>query len=757
MTTAGTGWLNDHMKRSGTPLLAVLLFGLEAGALAQRQPHIGYVYPAGGQQGTTLTVTVGGQSLEGVTSAYVSGKGIRTTILKYEHQVTPQAQDELAKRLAQLREKRQKTGSLSAAEEKLAEEIRTTLTRFGRQLANPALNQFVTLQFRLAPDAPIGKREVRLGTSAGLSNPLGFWVGALPEFSKKDWKNVPKARGSMDPALDPSPMEMKITTPAVVNGQLQPGGVDRYRFKGRQGQPFTALVSARGLLPYLPDAVPGWLEATVRVLDAAGAEVPFEEGDHSLPDCAVFCNLPRDGEYLLEIRDSLYRGREDFVYRITVGELPFVTGWFPLGGKAGSQPLVALSGRNLSRGDMPLDLRQLPPGTYPFVVTNAVGPSRSLLFAVDTLPECLEREPNDLPASAQPVTLPVIVNGRIDAPGDVDVFEFKAEAGEKIVAEVLARRLGSPVDSFLRLTDSAGKQLAFNDDYEDKGAGLDTSHADSYLSATLPETGTYFLHLGDTQHGGGSNYVYRLRISPPRPDFELRVAPSSLNVRGGTSVALTVAALRKDGFDGEISLALKNAPDGFVLSGARVPAGEDKVKMTLTVPPVPHPEPLTLHIEGRAVIAGREAIRPGVPADDLMQAFSYRHLVPAQELKVAVWGDRVAQNPPKILTRAPLKIPCGGTARIEVDVPASSRMGEVRIELDGAPEGITIENVTHAGENTTLVVRADAAVVKPGHKGNLVLQAFAEHPPESAGEKRQPNRRGIFLGALPALPFEVGP
>ena len=52
--------------------------------------------------------------------------------------------------------------------------------------------------------------------------------------------------------------------------------------------------------------------------------------------------------------------------------------------------------------------------------------SNRVPFAVDTLPECLEKEPNNDPETAQAVTLPVIVNGRIDAPDDVDVFRSKA-------------------------------------------------------------------------------------------------------------------------------------------------------------------------------------------------------------------------------------------------------------------------------------------------------------------------------------------
>ena len=63
--------------------------------------------------------------------------------------------------------------------------------------------------------------------------------------------------------------------------------------------------------------------------------------------------------------------------------------------------------------------------------------------------------------------------------------------------------------------------------------------------------------------------------------------PSSINVRAGASVPLTVYALRKDGFSGEIALALKDAPAGFALSGGRVPAEQDQVRLTLTVPPTP--------------------------------------------------------------------------------------------------------------------------------------------------------------------------
>jgi hypothetical protein len=201
----------------------------------------------------------------------------------------------------------------------------------------------------------------------------------------------------------------------------------------------------------------------------------------------------------------------------------------------------------------------------------------------------------------------------------------------------------------LKLTDATGRQLAYNDDYEDKGSGLETHHADSLITAAVLENGTYYLYISEAQQKGGAEYAYRLRISTPRPDFELRVVPSSINVRGGASVPLTVYALRKDRFSNEIALFLKDAPAGFTLSGGRVPANQDQVRLTLKAPPTPLKEPLSLCLEGRAEIRGRQIVRPAVPAEDMMQAFIYRHLVPVKDLKIMVIGRGKSEAPMKSL------------------------------------------------------------------------------------------------------------
>jgi len=71
------------------------------------------------------------------------------------------------------------------------------------------------------------------------------------------------------------------------------------------------------------------------------------------------------------------------------------------------------------------------------------------------------------------------------------------------------------------------------------------------------------------------------------------------------------------------------------------------VKLTLTVPPSPMGRPVSLQFEGRATVASREVVHPAVPAQDMMQAFEYRHLVPSQELDVAVTGRSSNKRSPR--------------------------------------------------------------------------------------------------------------
>lgn len=735
--------------------------------IGPRDPHIGYIYPAGGQKGDDFEVAVGGQFLDGASDVVFSGEGVEVTVVEHTKPLTQKEINQLRNKLQEAREqlqaknkKEKRRGNyrdflkiaeemgVSAAEVQALSELRKKLNDPKRQV-NPQLAETVTLHVKLAPDARPGKRELRLMTAAGLSNPLSFQVGKLPECCETE---------PNDTAADTGIPER---LPVVINGQILPGDVDRFSFAAEKGARLVVAASARELIPYLADAVPGWFQATLVLYDAEGGEVAYADDYQFHPDPVLFHEVSESGRYVLEIKDAVYRGREDFVYRITLGEVPFVTSVFPLGGRDGDRTAVELTGWNLPVSRLLLDAEEKGPGILPISVRRKQATLNRVPFAIDSLPEALEAEPNDGPESATRVEVSRIVNGRIDRPGDWDVFRFDARAGDEIVAEVEARRLNSPLDSVLELTDAQGRQLAVNDDHEDKGEGLTTHHADSRLNVTIPMDGAYYLRLGDTQGKGGTAYGYRLRISPHQADFELRVVPSSINMRAGTTKLITVYALRRDGFSGDVALRLKDAPPGFALSGGWVPGDQDQVRLTLTVPPFPREGLFRLQLEGLAEIEGREIRRPAVPAEDMMQAFIYHHLVPANELMVAVTGAGRSRGALKLMDEDPVELPVGGTARVRLSVPngprASNRsfLGQIRLALNDPPDGIAIEEDTPIRSETVIALTTDAEAVQPGRKGNLIVDVFMERTASSRGGKPQAAKRRIPLGTLPAIPFEV--
>jgi hypothetical protein len=783
------------------------------GQSSTNKPQIGYLYPAGGQQGTVFQVTAGGQFLRGATDVYICGEGVHAKVIKYIRPLRNLQKEQrqlLQKRLKEVREKRlaelspaarrramlsKKAAAKRAADKPAASKQQDAAkapevklpdhpllydldSKSLRELAhitnvlffpraklqlNRQLAEMVLIEITIDPDAPPGKRELRLATKTALTNPMVFQVGLLPEIRELEPNNKEAYPALPNLAKVPRlPKEKPLELPVLLNGQIMPGDVDRFRFRGQQGQKLVIETQARSLIPYLADAVPGWFQTTLALYDARGNEVAFEDDYRFNPDPVLFYEIPQDGEYELEIRDSIYRGREDFVYRVTVGEQLFITQMFPLGGKAGVKTVASIDGWNLPKTHLPLDTQ--PGGDCVRRTAYHEGNrlSNSVPYAVDTLPECKETESNDTMKDAQPIDLPRIINGRIDRPGDIDVFEVQGRAGDKVAAEVYARRLNSPLDSLLRLTDASGRVLEWNDDHVIKDShlhkdmmGLVTHHADSYLLAELPKNGSYYVHLADSQHHGGQAYGYRLRIAPAEGDFALRVTPSSLSVRAGGIVPFCVHALRKDGFDGEIEVALKEQKTGFEFQGARIPPGRDRVRMTLTAPPKAPDQPVALRVEGCAKINGRTVSRSAAPADDVMQAFLYRHLVPAQELLVAVQKSKWPAPPMKLAGPSPARIVAGGSAQVRIKTRRSQALREMQLELNEPPEGVTLHDVTVVPEGLAFELKADKDAVHSGFADNLIVEVFREFTPKQQKGKPAPQKRRYSMGVLPAIPIEI--
>ncbi|HEY3417027.1 MAG TPA: hypothetical protein VGM23_09110, partial [Armatimonadota bacterium] len=439
--------MTAHLKiciLAGMVACAIAAWGAPVGL----DPYIGYVYPAGGQQGTTFQVVTAGQRLQNVKDIYVTGNGVHAKVVSYVGANGPlnmAQQEELKRRLKEIADKRWpgREGNRRAKQQPPAQtapvqqapfatnttppapatptqpspatkppvmlpdfpELRNLEQLTPKQLRavaekfldkarrpKPPMAEEVTLEVTIDPAATPGDREFRLRTPLGLTNPMIFQVGTLPEQCE------PESKDTAEP-LPPS------NTPVVLNGQIMPGEVDRFPLQLHRGQQLTLVAEARYLIPYLADAVPGWFQAVMALYDPSGKEVAFQDDCGFDPDPIITYQVPQDGVYRVEIRDSIYRGRQDFIYRIVIGEPAQLRALFPSG----------------SRGGVVWGLPSMPQGHPDTAVWG------------DKLPRSAEVEPNETLPQAKSVLLPRVIDGCISRPGDIDVYQFTGRAGDEVV------------------------------------------------------------------------------------------------------------------------------------------------------------------------------------------------------------------------------------------------------------------------------------------------------------------------------------
>ena len=141
------------------------------------------------------------------------------------------------------------------------------------------------------------------------------------------------------------------------------------------------------------------------------------------------------------------------------------------------------------------------------------------------------------------------------------------------------------------------------------------------------------------------------------------------------------------------------------------------------------------------------------PAEDMMQAFLYRHLVPAQEMLVAVTNPKRPAPPLALKPEGTVRIPLGGTAQVLVATPPRPMLQNVRLVLGDPPKGISLQELTVVPQGLQFTLKAEAGTV--GYKDNLIVQTFLEVEGQPQDGKPAKQRQRNELGPLPAVPFEI--
>jgi hypothetical protein len=446
----------------------------------------------------------------------------------------------------------------------------------------PAGDNAAKAKLAIAADCRLGLFGMRVRTATGISNLQLFSVGALAEVNEAEPNNEFEK---------PQQINMDVT----INGVVENEDVDYFVVEAKSGERITAEVE--GLrLGY------SFFDPYVSILDEGRFEL-VNSDDAALVRQDGVCSVvaPKDGKYIVQIRESAFGGSGECRYRLHVGRFPRPTAVIPSGGKPGATVEVRWLGDVLGERTEKITLPAEMSREFALVTHDDRGFSPSgNAFKLSPLDNAVEVEPNNERPQATPFTAPLAVHGVIEKAGDVDHFKFAGKKGQVFDVRVLARQLRSPLDSVLEVfRASNGQGIGGNDD---------SGSPDSYLRVTLPEDDEYLVVIRDHLGKGGPDYAYRIEVAPPQPAITMglperqQYVAHTLAVPQGNRMALLVSASRAD-WGGDLNVNFAGLPEGVAVETETMTANRTVIPVLFTAPDSVQPAGALVDVVGKPVDA----------------------------------------------------------------------------------------------------------------------------------------------------------
>ena len=504
----------------------------------------------------------------------------------------------------------------------------------------------------------------------GISNPRAFAVSSLVEAVNKGGNT---SAGAAAP----------IGVGQVMNAVAEANAVHYYKLSLKKGQRALVRMEARAL------------DSRMQPL------MVLMDGDRMLGRDAEVIDFtaPGVGDFLIKVHDFTYRGGAEFFYRLTVDSWPQIDFVAPAVGVAGERGKYTLFGRNLPGGkpapgvrigghpleqlsveiEAPRDLwHEGPFGCVPstaalldgfdFRLHGDGGFSNPVRIGFASGPVRLK----DAASSAQQkISVPCEVVGRFRAREMADCYTFDAAAKSVLWIEVFSNRLGFPTAPFLLIQrvaedeKGAEKVIDVQEAYESAvnlgGPEFKTASRDPVYRLEVKEAGTYRVLVRNlfTTSSEESVLPYRLAIRGESPDFRLIAFPASplpekdskdvpvwspLLRRGGVA-PIKVIAERRDGFNGQIQLAVEGLPPGVICPPAVMEPSANSAVLLLSASGDAPVCFASLRVSGTAILNGGAVTRLAragtvttsayVVADKALDISSRR----ARELMIAVSAE----------------------------------------------------------------------------------------------------------------------
>jgi hypothetical protein len=498
----------------------------------------------------------------------------------------------------------------------------------------PAKQPITRFKVTLAANVPPGIYDVRFVNKWGVSNPRAFVAGDLNEVLEKEPNNdVEQAQ--------------RVQMNSTINGSMaNPTDVDYFVFAGKKGQ--------RVVFSCLASSIDSRFHAGLEVYDNKGKQLAFGR-DYYDTDAVADCILPNDGDYYVRLYHFTHtQGSPEHFYRLSISTAPWIDAIFPSAVEPGKTTSVTVFGRNLPGGKLDAsaldgdralekitvnltapsstDGTGVSPVAFSSVITpkmagmdrfefrlrNDTGVSNPFLIGLARAPLVLDNGNNETPERVQNVPVPCEIAGHVEKLRDRDWYSFTAKKGDTYMVEIVSDRLGAPTYMYfmLRRDRSELKESDDNQDVLSPRFFLRTEDPQAF-QFVAPADGKYQLMVSSrlADAVAGPRHFYRVRITPPQPDFHVAVVdtdehrPTGMTVPAGGQQAFTVFAIRQDGFAGEINIRVEGLPPGVTASPQWIGSNMRESSLVLSAARDTAAWTGPIKIVGTATVAGKKVVR----------------------------------------------------------------------------------------------------------------------------------------------------
>jgi hypothetical protein len=178
----------------------------------------------------------------------------------------------------------------------------------------------------------------------------------------------------------------------------------------------------------------------------------------------------------------------------------------------------------------------------------------------------IDDDPHGASSAPVPITLPVMLEGSIENPGDIDRVKFQVKGGDRVAVEVQTPGKTIPqFNPYLRIVSIDGDE-AFTNVHSRVNTCGDTiiKQVEPKTTYSFPRDGEFILEIRDITHAyGDKSLAYRVLLRPQIPHMgEVRLGEDQINLVAGEFTKLSVDTDQEEGFDGQIALTVEGLPTG---------------------------------------------------------------------------------------------------------------------------------------------------------------------------------------------------